>query len=132
MAAPEENGTDRTPQREDFVRALKWMMEERGLSQRELAAQIGRASYTPFYRWFEYRAEPQPTEVFAIERILDVPPGTLSRHLGYLPPEARSSAPAGVSFEDAIRSDPDLNDLGRRTLRAVYAEVTKKTLKRSR
>lgn len=114
------------------MRALTWLLNERGLSQRELAAQLGRASYTPFYRWGEFKAEPQPAEVFAIEKILDVPPGTLSRHLGYLPPEARSSAPTGVSFEEAIRTDPELNDLGRRTLRAVYAEVTKKTPRRSR
>lgn len=125
VAAPDESD-DRTPQREDFVRALTWLLKERGISQRELAARLGRASYTPFYRWFELKTEPQPAEVFAIERLLDVPPGTLSRHLGYLPPEARSSAPAGASFDEAVQSDPNLNELGRRTLRAVYAEMTRK------
>lgn len=131
MGISDDNGLDRMPQREDFMRALIWLLNERGLSQRELAVQLGRASYTPFYRWAEFRAEPQPAEVFAIEKILDVPPGTLSRHLGYLPPEARSSAPPGSTFEEAIRSDPELNDLGRRVLRAVYAEVTLKGSRRS-
>lgn len=112
------------------MRALVWLLEERGLSQRELATSLGRATHTVFYRWAEYKAEPQPAEVFAIERVLEVPPGTLSRHLGYLPPEARSAAPIKATFEEAIRADPDLNDLGRRTLRAVYAEVTRKPGKR--
>lgn len=131
MVANGNEAMDRTPQREDFVRALTWLLNERGISQRELAAQLGRASYTPFYRWFELKAEPQPAEVFAIEKVLDVPPGTLSRHLGYLPPEARSSAPAGATFDEAIRSDPNLNDVGRRTLRAVYSELTKRQPKRT-
>lgn len=112
------------------MRALTWLLEERGTSQRDLAAQLGRSTHTVFYRWTDLKAEPQPREVFAIERILDVPPGTLSIHLGYLPPEARSAAPFKTTFEEALRSDPDLNDLGRRTLRAVYGEVTRKTPKR--
>lgn len=131
VVAPDKDA-DRRPEREDFVRALKWLLDERGVSQRELAAQLGRASYTPFYRWFELATEPTPAEVFAIERILDVPPGTLSRHLGYLPPEARSSAPSGGTFEEAVRADPDLNEVGRRILRAIYAEVTKKPQRRPR
>lgn len=121
---------DRMPLREDFVRALNWLLEERGLGYRELADQLGRASHTPFYRWAELKAEPSPAEVFAIERILEIPPGTLSRHLGYLPPEARSAAPFKTTFEEALRADPDLNDQGRRILRAIYAEVTRKQPKK--
>ena len=108
------------------MRALTWLLGERGMSQRELADKLGRSTHTPFYRWTDLKSEPQPSEVFDIERILGVPPGTLSRHLGYLPPEARPTVVAGASFEEAIRADPELNDLGRRTLRAVYVEVTRR------
>lgn len=85
MAAMRREDEDRTGPREDFVRALTWLLEERGMSQRELASQLGRATHTPFYRWMELKAEPPPAEVFNIERVLDVPPGMLSIRLGYLP-----------------------------------------------
>lgn len=126
MSAPNEETQDRTPQRGDFARALTWLMEERSVSQRELASRLGRRSYGPFYRWFDGSTEPTPDEVFRLERALDVPPGTLSRHLGYLPPEARFRSGESVTFEEFIRDDPSLNDLGRRTLAAVYREVSRK------
>jgi transcriptional regulator with XRE-family HTH domain len=118
---PETPERDRLPMREDFIRALYWLMEERNYSQRDLADGMGWPSHTKINPWRNLRAEPTPDEVFGLERFLRVPPGTLSKHLGYLPPEARAIGKASV--EEAIAADPMLPDWGRRLLIASYREI---------
>lgn len=56
-------------------------------------------------QWISGETVPaDPERVFAIERLLELAPGVLSRHLGYLPVDA---VPA-TNVREAIESDPDL------------------------
>lgn len=114
---------ERLPLREDFMRALTWLLDERELSQRELAEGLGWSSHTRIQPWRNLKSEPKPSEVFEIERFLKVPPGTLSLHLGYLPPGARSMNSAAAGVEAAIEADPMLPDWGKRLLAANYREI---------
>lgn len=118
--APPAEGVDRRPLREDFVRQLTWVLNSKDISHRDLAEGVGWPNHTRLYRWLNYKAEPLPHEVFAMERWMDLPPGFLSRPLGYLPPEARSEG--GVPWEEAMASDPTLPDRAKRIIRTVIAE----------
>lgn len=111
----------RLPLRENFMRALTDLLAKRGLSQRELADGLGWTSHTRIQPWRNLKAEPKPEEVFAIERFLEVPPGQLSEHLGYVPVGSRPLL--NRSVEDAIEADPMLPDWGKRLLRTNYREI---------
>lgn len=65
-------------------------------------------------RWARGEVEPPPLTVFAVEQYLDVAPGDLSRHLGYLP----AGAPPSVT--EAIDADPRLTPEARTMLKATY------------
>lgn len=62
-----------------------------------------------------------PSRIFAIERALDLRPGTLSRPLGYLPVDA---SPV-LTVEDAINADPALNRAARKLLVSAYRSQTR-------
>lgn len=64
------------------------------------------------------RHEPPRAAVFALERVLKLKPGALSRHLGYLPVDAR----AVRTFEDVVDTEPGLPDYVRRTLKLLWKE----------
>lgn len=57
--------------------------------------------------------------VFAIEKALELGPGTLSRLLGYLPAEATDV----LTVPAAVEVDPHLTVLGRRVVLKVYEEM---------
>src|SRR5688500_13111052 len=82
-ASPEERAL--------FGRAVS---EELGTTPRkELAAQVAKlsgesVSESAVSQWITGTNEPTRRKVFAIEKALGVQPGTLSRHLGYLPVDA--------------------------------------------
>lgn len=69
--------------------------------------------------WLLGRSEPSRQKVFAMEQVLEVRPGTLSRLLGYLPVGARTLATA----DEAIRADPNLSRTAKRVLLAAYREA---------
>lgn len=64
-------------------------------------------------------ATPAPQVVFAIERHLQVPPGALSQHLGYVPISADDEP-----FIDAIMRDRRLSDEQRDTLLSLFRKFT--------
>jgi hypothetical protein len=128
----EEEEEDRTPQREDYARALAWVLDQRGVSHRELAERLGWKNHTRIYNWLNLKSEPFPWQVFAIERAVGVPPGTLSLTLGYLPPEARSASGAAVSFDDALEGHPFLTPQAKRIIRTVVREFTPTEAKQPR
>lgn len=64
-------------------------------------------------RWAKGLNHPPPATVFAIEELLDVPSGDLSRHLGYVPVGA-------VSVAAAIEADDRLSPVGRQIVLAAY------------
>lgn len=69
---------------------------------------------------------PAPEKVFEIERLLDLPPGTLSRHLGYLPLGAQPSVQA------AVDSDPRLDERGKTLLIDMYRTLARPQRRSSR
>lgn len=104
-----------------FAEALIAMLTWRHTTQQVLADRLGvtRASVND---WCRGRAVPNPDTVFAIERALDVAPGSLSRSLGYLPTDIED-APAEPSTLACIDTDPRLDDRARRALRILYEEL---------
>jgi transcriptional regulator with XRE-family HTH domain len=75
-----------------------------GLSRSELAVELGVTEAAVSY-WIAGHRLPEPDTVFAIERVLQTPPGHLSRHLGYLPVEADMEV-REYSVEVAIQAAP--------------------------
>lgn len=132
MVTRDDDDEDRTPLREDFVRLFTWSMDNAGITHRELAVRLGWKNHTRIYNWLNLKSEPTPSQVFSIERAIAVPPGTLSRALGYLPPEARTAAGAQVSFEEALDAHPYLPAQAKRIIRTVLAEFTPTEAKQPR
>lgn len=120
--APTVTDVDRRPYREDFVRQLTWVLSSKDppVSHRDLAEGLGWGAHTRIYRWLNFKAEPQPHEVFAMERWLGVPHGTLSRSLGYLPPEARGES---ANWEEGMDNDPTVPPWAKRLIRTTVAEA---------
>ena len=102
--------------RPTFGEALRLVLADRAMSQQELAEALGLSSQSVVSQWISGVHEPSPSRVFAIERELTVPPGHLSRLLGYLPINA---LPA-VDVTTALQSDTSLTDQQRRAVIAVY------------
>lgn len=104
-------GAASTDERTAFGAALREAML--GVSNVKVAEHVG---LTPdaVAKWVRGDAEPSPLTVFAVEAFLDLQPGELSRHLGYLPVGATASVVA------AIEADPRLTVEARRVLVAAY------------
>jgi transcriptional regulator with XRE-family HTH domain len=112
-ATPEE--------RTAFGLALALARRETGMTQERLAVAIGK-SQPLVGEWERGRKEPSPADACAAEQILNVqPPGSLTRHLGYLPKWA-GGEPLPCTVTDAILSDPHLTDSRKRQLLGVYRE----------
>ncbi len=91
------------------------------------AAELGRLlglSQSAVSQWTSGRTLPSPDFIFETEQHLRLPPGTLSRHLGFIPAklngEARKLAKHDVLT--AIELDDRLGDVGKRMLSAAYRE----------
>lgn len=66
-------------------------------------------------KWMTGKSEPAPHIVFAVEQLLAVAPGDLSRHLGYVPVGT-------TSVTAAIDADERLTPKDRRLLVRLYRE----------
>lgn len=78
------------PDFREFKQALRQAREARGLSQDALVKRMGLRSQSVASKWEDTEGDqarkvPDPDDVFALEAVLELPAGTLSRHLGYLP-----------------------------------------------
>ncbi len=83
----------------EFGEALARAMSVRGMTHRRLGEELG-VTQSAISAWKSGAAEPSPRTVFAIERALELPPGHLSRTLGYVPISGR---PAGTaSFDEVV------------------------------
>jgi transcriptional regulator with XRE-family HTH domain len=72
-----------------FGRMLKISREYQSLTQHQLGRKLG-VSQGLISQWERSdRYRPTPDQVFAIERALERDPGSLSRHLGYVPVDDR-------------------------------------------
>lgn len=105
-----------------FGAAVKATRVEKKVSQVELASRIGSTqSLVSAYEAGEH--EPPRETVFAIEVALDVPAGSLSRFLGYLPVNYEGRAP--LSFRDFLmRDEATLSPEQRRVFLDLYRQFT--------
>lgn len=113
--------------RTDFQAALIRRLDDLGRSQTWLAVEVAKEEGRPdpysqahIADWLRGRRTPNPYQVFALERALGVPPGSLSRLLGYLPADAVAS----VGVEDAITADPTLSSQHRDAVLALYRALS--------
>lgn len=103
-----------------FGTALAGALRARGRTQHALGRSLGIGQST-ISAWVADRAIPSQAVVFKVEAALHLAPGTLSRHLGYLPLDA--AVPSTVL--GCLAVDPALTDGQRAALRAVYEELTR-------
>lgn len=85
------------------------------LSQTQVAAALG-CTAQAVQHWVAGKKAPPNARVFALEALLEVGAGTLSKHLGFMPVKPENI----VSVSDAILSDPTLTSSDRQVLRHVY------------
>lgn len=106
------------PDRVTFGTNMRAARESAGMSQRELAHELGRAQ-SVVSAWENGRLEPwpKPRDVFDLENATRIAPGTLSAHLGYVP------AGATVTVEHAIANDPTLDDEARLLLAGIVRRL---------
>jgi transcriptional regulator with XRE-family HTH domain len=110
-----------------FGEALRGALSDRSMSQQALAHQLGLSSQSVVSQWISGTHEPSPGRVFAIEQVLDLAPGQLSRLLGYLPLEAEPV----MDLPGAVAIDPTLTDQQRQAILALY-DVLRSTDRASR
>lgn len=115
--------TTRDTARKAFGAALADALAIRGVYQADLADTLGTTQGT-ISGWVTGKSEPEtPEKAFAVERALDLQPGTLSRHLGYVPPDLD----AVMTVEAAVLHDSLLDDQNKRGILALYKELTRRT-----
>jgi transcriptional regulator with XRE-family HTH domain len=113
---------DATPEQcRDFGAALERALDGRhhgGFGADVARAMGAKNPFTPsaVSQWVNGTVEPARPKVFAMEKVLKLRPGSLSRLLGYLPVTARAS----VSVLEAIDADPSLSETQKGMLRAAY------------
>lgn len=109
-----------------FGNALRQVLRVTGVTQQELAEAIGRKQ--PMVSgWINGNRAPEtPDLAFDVERALGVDPGTLTVHLGYLPPEAVRTV---ASFESVLLADSGLSDDEKELLLAGYRAAKKRKRK---
>jgi transcriptional regulator with XRE-family HTH domain len=104
----------RAPKRPRICRAIRAQLDESDLSMQDLADRL-RVSKSMVQRWTTTR-EPALEMIVAIEDALDLVRGELLRDAGYVSDL--------VSVRRAVLDDPKLDDRARRTLLALYRQLT--------
>lgn len=109
---------DDEERRRAFGGALRSARASDGKTQKALSDAVG-VSQNTISSWEAGELPTQPDVVFRMERELGLPPGWLSRLLGYLPVPAETSD----RFLDAIRDDRHLDEGTKRVLAAFYRQL---------
>lgn len=104
-----------------FGEALARALKARKLTQKELGLALGGYTQSAISEWVGARSVPEPQTVFEAERILKMPPGKLSRILGYLPPEVlkKQSVRDAIASDEALDGDED----GRDAIITIYDRI---------
>lgn len=117
------DGTEEPDRLVEFGAALRAARTERKISQVELAGMLT-TTQSAVSAWENGDDEPGRDRVFEIERCLDLPAGSLSRHLGYLPIEYDGRRKR-LTFDDFLMVEEDrLTPEQRKTLRDLYRQLT--------
>lgn len=98
-----------------FGKAMSKARQDRDLSQAALGAMV-KSNQSTVSSWERGESEPPPDFVFAIETACKVPPGSLSRLLGYMP----IIKDVEQDLECAIMSCPKLDVNERKLLRDIF------------
>ena len=109
-------------QKAAFRRALRRAREAGGHSQMGLSLAIG-VSRSAVWQWEEGRALPTEANVAMLEQTLELPPGSLSRLLGYVPADAVERS--ATSVIDALENDPKLGERERELLATMYRQLVR-------
>ena len=115
---PEEARKERA--REQFGRAVKARRDMLGLTQNDVANELG-VVQTMVSHYENGAHVPEPDGVFGIEKLLKAKPGELSRLFGYVPADVRSLPP--TSALEAILSDPALGPREKEGMAALYQSL---------
>jgi hypothetical protein len=108
-----------------FVETINAALSRSGLTGLALAERVAAPAAT-VADWLRGGSEPNPEAVRAIDEVLGLMPGHLSRRLpqGYVPvPNPHDP----VSVREAVLVDELLDDAGREALLAFYDALTKHT-----
>jgi transcriptional regulator with XRE-family HTH domain len=108
-------------QRRSFARALQRARTECGLSQRDLGVALN-VSQASVSQWLTGQTAPRAERIAELERVLQLSPNTLARHLGY-PPSDQAEPRHVMTVAEAAEADPRLGERERRILSAVYREL---------
>ena len=100
----------------DFGDALREALSVQKLRQRDLGDRLG-VTQVAVSDWINCQSEPSPETVFIMEHELRLAPGTLSRHLGYLPPKAATHV---ATVREAILGDSSLTGAEKEMLLGAY------------
>jgi transcriptional regulator with XRE-family HTH domain len=98
-----------------FAGALDDAIKRSGLSGPRIAEKATatgvNVAQSTIATWLGGKRPGRPEQVFAVEKALDLPPGSLSAYLGYLPTELYR-----VGIEAAIALDDTLDERARQSL----------------
>jgi transcriptional regulator with XRE-family HTH domain len=119
--APRKNN-DQEARRHAFGHGLSEALLARGLKQADLAELLTTTQST-VSAWINGRSEPAAATVFAIEEVLELSPGFLSRLLGYLPLSVVGSRP---SVEESIATSEEVDDASKRLALSVWRTLVDK------
>ena len=108
-----------------FGEVLRAARITKGMSQGGLGNALG-MSLSTVSQWEDERFLPEPDTVFRLEHCLGVPPGHLSRHLGYVPAEADPGVDLATHIRDSAEITEDGRDLLLYTLERVRVPASRR------
>lgn len=118
---------------DDFRAALANAIDRGGWTQQRLGEALGltaKVQQSKVSDWLRgVLKPPDPPVVCQMERILGLVPGTLTLHLGYLPPDVPRQV---VTVEEALRNDPLLTPDHRDVMLVAYAASVEASAKAGR
>lgn len=109
-----------------FAEALR---RHRPVSPYPTQARLGAAlkvSWHAVGSWEKAIWAPAPEKVFELERLIDLPPGSLSRHLGYVP-----ASGAHLSVLAAVDADPGLDAESKQLISSLYRKLARTPVRRT-
>jgi transcriptional regulator with XRE-family HTH domain len=106
----------KTDRRARFGKALDEAMRSAGWNQQGLAEPL-HTTQSSVSAWIHGKNVPSADDVFEIELLLDLTPGSLSRHLGYQPVGADQAPP---DMEQTISVNPHLDADSKEMMKRFY------------
>lgn len=130
--ADEQDSADANGEDDDMINQaigerVRALLVETGQPMRWLCEQVARRtgerelSVPGLIKWLDQPDRVLPYRIFAIEEVLELPEGSLSRVLGYVP----ASAVPNSDVVSAVMLDERLSEPSKRALLAAYREMVR-------